>query len=197
MMNRSVNSTGKFSALPIAFCSIVAALGAAIMMTGGLIPVLTYCSPLLAGLCLIPVIREYGLKWAWLVWFVTAFLSLVLCADKEASLFYLFLGYYPIIKRILDQITPASLSLVLKIFFFSVAIGFMYSLILFVFHLDIDMEEFELWGHAAYILFFSLLVAVMLIYDTALKNLTILYEYKLRSKLRLHNSENASQRHSH
>ena len=55
----------------MAFCSQMAALGAALMTTGGLIPVLTYCSPLLAGVLLIPVLQEYGEKWAWLVWLVT------------------------------------------------------------------------------------------------------------------------------
>ena len=65
----------------VAFCSLMAALGVVLMMTGGLIPVMTYCSPLLAGVLLIPVMRECGVRWAWMVWIVTAALSLILSAD--------------------------------------------------------------------------------------------------------------------
>ena len=74
-------------AYTVAFCSLMAALGAVMMLTGGLVPVMTYCSPLLAGVLLIPVLREHGRKWAWLVWIVTAALSMILSADKEAAFF--------------------------------------------------------------------------------------------------------------
>lgn len=167
----------------IAFCSLMAALGAVLMMTGGLIPVMTYCSPLLAGVLLIPVMRECGVKWAWLVWLVTAALSLILSADKEAAFFYLFLGYYPILKRSLDRIRPKLLGFMCKLLFFAAAIGLMYGLIWYVFRLDIGMEELEELGRIAGIAFFVLLAASMMIYDLALRNLAVLYEYRLRPRL--------------
>ena len=168
----------------IAFCSLMAALGAALMTMGGMIPVMTYCSPLLAGVLLIPVMREHGSKWAWLVWIVTAALSLILSVDKEAALFYLFLGYYPILKRLLDRVKPAVLALLLKLVFFALALGLMYGLIYYVFRLDIGMEELEELGRYAGAAFFLMLVLVMLIYDKTLANLALLYEYRLRPRLR-------------
>ena len=174
---------GKGQAYRIAFCSLMAALGAVLMLTGGLIPVMTYCSPLLAGVLLLPVLREHGTKWAWMVWLVTAALSLVLSADKEAALFYLFLGYYPIIKRPLDRIRPGLLSLLAKLLFFALSVGIMYSLIAFVFRLDVGLEELEELGRWAGLVFFMLLTLSMLLYDVTLKNLAILYEYRLRPRL--------------
>lgn len=171
-------------AYTIAFCSLMAALGAAMMMTGGMIPVMTYCSPLLAGVLLIPVMREHGSKWAWLVWIVTAALSLILSADKEAAFFYLFLGYYPILKWLLDRVKPAALALLLKLVFFALALGLMYGLIYYVFRLDIGMEELEELGRYAAAAFYLMLVLVMLIYDKTLGNLALLYEYRLRPRLR-------------
>lgn len=168
----------------IAFCSLMAALGAALMMTGGMIPVMTYCSPLLAGVLLIPVLREFGSKWAWLVWIVTAVLSMILSADKEAAFFYLFLGCYPIVKQYLDRVRPAALSLLLKLLYFAGALGLMYGLICFVFRLDIGMDELEELGRLAAAAFYLLMVLTMLIYDAALRNLAILYEYRLRPHLR-------------
>lgn len=170
-------------AYTVAFCSLMAALGAVLMLTGGLIPVMTYCSPLLAGVLLIPVLREHGRKWAWLTWIVTAALSLILSADKEAAFFYLFLGYYPILKPLFDRVRPKPLALISKLLFFALAIGAMYALIAFVFRLDVGLEELEELGRYAGILFFVLLTGAMLIYDYALRNLALLYEYRLRPKL--------------
>lgn len=107
----------------MAFCSLMAALGAALMTTGGMIPVLTYCSPLLAGVLLIPVLREYGEKWAWLVWLVTALLSLILSVDKEAALFYCFLGCYPILRRCFNRVRPKMLSWLLKLLYILAALA--------------------------------------------------------------------------
>ena len=174
---------GRGQAYTVAFCSLMAALGAVLMLTGGLIPVMTYCSPLLAGLLLIPVLREHGAKWAWMVWLVTAALSMILSADKEAAFFYLFLGCYPILKRRFDRLRPAPLALFAKLAFFTLAVAAMYALITLVFRLDVGMEELEELGKFAGILFYGLLVLSMLIYDLALRNLAILYEYRLRPKL--------------
>lgn len=175
--------TNRGRAYTVAFCSLMAALGAVMMLTGGLVPVMTYCSPLLAGVLLIPVLREHGNKWAWLVWIVTAALSMILSADKEAAFFYLFLGCYPILKRSFDRIKPKILALGAKLLYFALALGAMYGLICFVFRLDIGMEELEGLGKLAGIAFYVLLVICMLIYDLALRNLAILYEYRLRPKL--------------
>ncbi len=167
----------------LAFCSLMAALGVVLMMTGGLIPVMTYCSPLLAGVLLIPARRECGVKWAWLVWLVTAALSLVLSADKEAAFFYVFVGYYPLIKRGVDRIRPKLLGFAAKLLFFACAMGLMYGMIWFVFGLDIGMEELEELGKAAAAAFFAVLLVSLMIYDLALGNLAILYEYRLRPHL--------------
>lgn len=168
----------------LAFCSLMAALGAGLMLTGGLIPVLTYCSPLLAGVLLIPVLREYGRRWALLVWAVTALLCLVLCTDKEAAFFYLFLGYYPVLKTALERVKPRGLALFCKLLFFAVSIGGMYALIAFVFQLDVGLEELDELGRWAGIVFYVLLTGTMLLYDSALGNLAILYEYRLRPRIR-------------
>ena len=90
----------------VAFCALMAALGTALMTTGGLIPIATYCSPLLAGILLLPVLYEFGRREGWMVWAVTAALSLILSPDKEAGSMYLFLGWYPILKPAFDRIRP-------------------------------------------------------------------------------------------
>ena len=168
----------------VAFCGLMAALGTGLMMTGGLIPVLTYCSPLIAGALLIPVLREYGAKWALLVWAVTAALTLILCADKEAAFFYLFLGCYPVWKGRFDRVKPRGLSFLCKLLYVALALAAMYGLISFVFRLDVGMEELEELGRWAAAAFYALLAVTMLLYDRALRNLALLYEYRLRPRLK-------------
>ena len=68
----------------IAICALMAALAIVFMLLSSLIPVLTYVSPMLASLTLIPVLYEFGKKYAWMTWGVTTALALMLCADREA-----------------------------------------------------------------------------------------------------------------
>ena len=124
------------------FCELMAALGAAFMLTGNLIPVLTYVSPMLAGMTLIPVLYEFGKKSAWMTWAVTAALAMMLCADREEAFFYLFTGFYPIIKPDLDRIRSKSLRFLAKLAVFTVSIACMVLILLFVVGMtDIRAQE--------------------------------------------------------
>ena len=56
---------------------MMAALATVIMLLGGVVPVFTYCSPLLASLCLIPVIDRFGKTPALACWAVVSALTLI------------------------------------------------------------------------------------------------------------------------
>ena len=167
----------------IAFCAMMAALGTVIMLTGGLIPVFTYCSPLLAAVLLIPVLEEYGAKWAWMVWIVTAGLSMLIGVDKEAAFFYLFLGWYPILKPVFDRIPSGILRFAGKTLVFSASIGAMYALICFVFQIEEITGTFSalMWVN---LLFFLILVTVMLLFDRTLIGLHVIYRKRFQRKIR-------------
>ena len=168
----------------LAACSLTAALGTALLFSGGLIPVMTYAAPLVVAVLLIPIKREYRAKWAWPVWFATAVLSLLLCPDKEAALFYLFLGYYPILKESFDRVKAKPVRFLVKLLFFVVSIGLMEALIAWLFQMDILIRELEEVGIVAGLLFFALLAAVMMIYDLVLSRIALLYETRLHPKLK-------------
>lgn len=166
----------------VAFCSIMAALGTVIMLTGGLIPVFTYCSPLIAALLLIPVSQEAGNGYSWMVWLVTGLLSMLIGIDKEAAFFYIFLGYYPIIRPAINRISSGFLRFAVKLLLFAGAVCAMYALICFVFKIDDIINSFSAsrWINASIIL---AVIICMMIYDRALVNLTGYYNIKLRPKL--------------
>lgn len=83
--SRSRKESGK-----IAFCGLMVALSVVLMLSGGLIPIATYCAPMAGGLLLLPILLEYGKKPAWTAYAATSLITLLLGADKEAAFFYLF-----------------------------------------------------------------------------------------------------------
>ena len=167
----------------VAFCGIMSGLGAALMMAGGLFPIATYCVPMAAGLLLWVTLIEYGKTPAWMVWAVTAALALMLGADKEAAFFYLFLGWYPIVKPAMDRIRPKAASAAAKAGLFLALVSAMYAFLCLVLHLDAVVKDFT--EAAAWIngLFFVLFTGCMLLYDRTLPRFAWLYIKKLRPRL--------------
>ncbi|MDO5445696.1 MAG: hypothetical protein Q4F31_08760 [Eubacteriales bacterium] len=163
---------------PVAFCAMMAALSVVIMLTGGLVPVFTYCSPLISSLLLIPVLFEYGISKAWMVWFVTSVLSLLIGADKEAAFFYIFLGWYPALKPLVDRIPGKALQLIVKTIIFSAAVAAMYGLTCFVFRIGDILNSFSSskWINIG---FLAALVFVMLLYDMVLVRAAFIYRQRL------------------
>lgn len=163
----------------------MAALSVAILSLSSFIPVLTYASPLFAGLFLIPVIEELGLKWGWMVWISVSVLSAILLADKEAAAFYIFTGYYPMIKPMLEKIRPKPLKIAAKLAVFSVTIGIMYLILCYVLKLDAVINEFTTVSRAVNITYYILIVLIMLIYDLLVAKVTLLYKKRIKPKMKI------------
>ena len=163
----------------------MAALSVAILSLSSFIPVMTYASPLFAGLFLIPVIDETGLKWGWMVWAAVSILSVFLLADKEAAAFYIFTGYYPMLKPILEKIRPVAICVSVKLAVFSATIGIMYALLIFIFRLDTVLNEFKTAGMIMNIVSCAVLVFIMFIYDILIDKIKILYEKRIKTKMKI------------
>lgn len=104
-----------------AVCGLMIALSVVLMMLTTLIPVFMYVIPIVTGLLVLFVADISNKKWGTGVYFSTAFLSLLLIADKEAALTYaLFFGYYPLIKEVIEK-APGALAWLLKLILFNLA----------------------------------------------------------------------------
>ncbi|MBS6323973.1 MAG: DUF885 family protein [Clostridium sp.] len=62
----------------LALCGVLCALAVAIMAMGTILPVATYCAPVLASMTLLPVLILCGEKLSWAMFFASAMLSLLL-----------------------------------------------------------------------------------------------------------------------
>ena len=69
----------------MALCGLLTALSAAFLAAGSLLPLATAACPMLAMLCLLPVLLDYGPKYALLVYAAVSVLALILCSKHLYS----------------------------------------------------------------------------------------------------------------
>ena len=127
----------------IALGGIFAALAVVLMNLGTLIPVATYVCPMLCALLLEVVRKICGSRIAWAWYGSVAILSLLMAPDKEAAAVFVCIGYYPIVKPLLDR---RKASWFWKGLLFNASILTMYWLLMHLFGLDQLTAEFEEMG---------------------------------------------------
>ena len=168
----------------VAFCGMAAGLSVVFMLLGGVIPAATYAVPMLCGTLLLPILLEFGKTAAWTTFFSVAALALLLGFDKEAAFFYLFIGYYPIVKWPLDKIKPKLRSIAVKLLLFTGAMGVMYGLLYLLFPMEAMIQEFREMGLILSVFFFVAYDLCMLLYDWLLVRLVFVYANRIRPKLK-------------
>lgn len=184
---RSRRETGRRKSVRAAYCGMAAALSAALMLLGGVIPAATYAVPMLCGLLLLPVLLEFDAESAWLTWGAAALIALIMDADKEAAFFYLFLGYYPIVKWRMDRIRSRPGRLAAKAGLFLLSLALMYALLALLFPMADFMREFGEMGLWMTVLFALTYVGCMLVYDRLLLPMAMIYMNRIRPRLRFLN----------
>ena len=179
----SNRKSARQQSMMIAFCGMAAGLSVVIMLLGGVIPIATYAVPMLCGLLLLPILLEFGKTVAWATFFTVAALALLLGFDKEAAFFYLFIGYYPIVKWPMDKIRPKGLQWFLKVLLFTGAMVIMYALLSLLFPLGEYLKEFQEMGVWLTVGFVVLYDVCMLLYDRLLMGCVMIYANKIKPKM--------------
>ena len=152
----------------IAACGMMAALSIVILVLGAVLEIGMYAAPMIAGLCLLPIGRNYGKRDQATLWIAVSLLSFILVQNVEENLMYLgIFGCYPVIYPLFRKL-PKGLRILAKAAYFNLVTLAIEALILWV----IAPEAMELW------------MAALLL---ALGNLTFwLYDFLLpRAELRL------------
>ena len=179
----SNHSKARKQSMMAAFCGMAAGLSMAVMLLGGVIPIATYAVPMLCGLLLLPILLEFGERAAWATFFAVSALALMLDFDK-AAFFYLFIGYYPIVKWKLDKIKGKGRRLAAKLALFTVSMVVMYALLALLFPVLAVLKDFEEMGVIMSALFLLAYVFCMMLYDHLLVYCVMLYANKIRPKLK-------------
>ena len=165
----------------ITLCALMAAL-AVVMMLGAYFPYLTYTIPAFAGLCVMVVLLEIGIKWAIMSYITSAALTLLFC-EPEAMLMYVFLfGYYPIFKAIIERIKKPFIEWPIKMLFFNLVVILVYSFIAQLFGVNIsdDMD----FGKYTALIVLAVGNVVFVVYDVTVSKMATFYIYIIRPKFR-------------
>ena len=170
-----MNTTAK----ELALGGMFTALGVVLLCLGGVVPLALYACPILASAVLLPVRERCRKQVAWSCYAAIALLGTLLGPDKEASMLFVFLGYYPLDLK-LDAVHSRALRLSIKLLLAVFAVGADYLFLLFVLRLDAVTQELAgtapalLWATCA------LGLALFFLYDLTLSRLTVLYRRRRR-----------------
>lgn len=165
----------------ITICAISAALAASFMLTS-YFPYLTLAVPGIAGLFMLMPLVEVGKGYAFLTYFVSACIVLITAEPEAACIYVCFLGYYPILKSIIERLKSRVLEWVLKMVVLNIAVFVIYLATTFVFGIEIeDLGEFG--KYSAYILI-AVTNVVFVMYDIAVSRIGLLYMIKIHPLVR-------------
>lgn len=169
----------------IALCGVLSALSVVVLLVGNVLQIGTYAAPMLASFLLIPVLEDYGKKYALLLYAVVSLLSLFLVPDKELVLFYvLVLGYYPVLRVRLNNIRRGVLRWMAKFGCFNAAVIVMYALLIVVLAPPELVQEFAAEGTPMLLALLALGNLSFWLCDRALTAITPLYRQRIAPRLK-------------
>jgi predicted membrane protein len=172
------NENARIRTRKLAVAAMLCALGVVLLYVGSVIEVLDLTMVGISSVLVFFAVLEMGNPFPFLIYFVTAILSMLLLPSKFAAVFYLlFGGIYPILKAKLERL-PMLLSWVLKFVYFNAVMTLVIAASLYLFGVDDPDVGFNLF-------FYGLGNVTFFLYDVATTKLITLYLYRLRKRLRL------------
>lgn len=163
----------------IALCGMLNALAVVLMNLGSLVPLATFCTPLLAMLVLLPVLEEYGPRMGWAAWVSVSILSLLLVTDRETALVYVFFGWYPMVRPKVAAIKSKVLRFGVKLLICNGLIFTLYGLVLRLMGLTADLLDSTRLMNALLLILGNLVFFLM---DLVLQRMTLVWTVKLRKR---------------
>lgn len=149
----------------VALSGMLAAVAVVIMALGGFIPVATYVCPMLCCMTQFIVFHFCGRRLAWTWFIVVSILALLMSPDKEAAMVFAVIGYYPLIKQLLDQ---HRFGIILKLLYFNASILLAYGIMIYLFGMQEIAEENTEFGLIGLLLILLLGNAVFFLLDKLL-----------------------------
>ena len=161
----------------VALCGMLCALAVVTLSCGGLIPMATYCAPLLAMAVLLPVLEEYGPRLAIPAWAAVSILALLLVADRETALVYVFFGWYPVLRPRIARISSPAVRFAVKLVLGNALILTLYGLVLRLMGMTGDLLEATKLLNAVLLVLGNV---VFFLLDLVLGRLTLPWHYRFR-----------------
>jgi hypothetical protein len=165
-----MKQTGK-----ITLCAMFAALSV-VLMLAAYFPYLTYGVPAVASIFVMLAVIEAGKGYASLTYLASAVITLLLAEPEAKMLYVCFLGFYPILKAVFEQIKSRVLEYVLKFSVFNGAIVLIYNFFASVFGITDDF--IVIFGVFGIVLLLLGANFVFLMYDVCLSKFAQIYIFR-------------------
>ena len=165
----------------LTLCAITAALAAAFMLTS-YFPYLTYAIPGIAGLFMIMPLVEAGIGYAFASYAVSAVIVIISAEPEAAAVYICLLGYYPILKALIEKIRSRVLEWVIKFAVLNCSLGLIYAVTKFLMNISIDSFG-ELGKYGVYI-FMVLCNITFVFYDIAISKMGALYMIRIHPQIK-------------
>src|SRR5699024_2560936 len=168
----------------IALCGVLGALSVVLLLLGAALQIGTYAAPMLASFLLVPVLEEYGPRYALLLYAATAILAVLVVPETELALFYaLVIGYYTVLRYALRKIKPTLLRWAISFVVFNTATVLVY-LVLFALLGPAIWQELTADGTGMLVMLLALGNLSFFLCDRALGAVTRYYRLVLRRRLK-------------
>lgn len=165
----------------LTFCAMLVALGVIFLGIGALIEVLDISMAVIASICVIIPMIEYGKGTPWMVYAAISVLSLLLLPNKfPAALFALFAGFYPILKEKLERKNTV-IRWILKELIFNACFAVIMVLYILLFFESTTIAIPLPWLIVATVILCEI---VFVMYDIALDRIISFYVIKLRHRFK-------------
>ena len=153
---------------------------AVVFMLLSYFPYLTYAIPAVAGRFIMVTVIEINLKWAFLSYSTSAVLVFLFAEPESRLLYIFFLGYYPILKAIIEKIKKPVIEWILKVLSFNLAVLVVY--MIFAKPMGIDFSDFDTFGKYGALIVLSLGNLAFVLYDIAVSRMATVYMWVVRPK---------------
>lgn len=160
----------------VALAGLLTALAAGLLLLGSLLEMLDISMAALAALVVMVALIELKWKWALGVYAAASLLSLLILPTAAGVVFAGFLGYYPVLKTVLDRIRNKPLQWAAKIGCFALFTGVAYLM------LRLFADPNSEWLTAAGWLI-PIAAVTFVVFDFCLSRLAVFYLVRIRKHL--------------
>lgn len=164
----------------ISFCALMAALSCVIMLTAWF-PYITYAVPCFASLTIMVVMIEYDKRSA-IMTYLVSLLPIMLFCEAESKLLYLcFMGFYPILKALIEKMKFRFTEYIIKFICFNSGIVILYYISSFVFGVSYDdLGELGKYGTVVFLVLVNL---DFIVYDFCITKMAEFYLLRFHKRV--------------
>ena len=160
---------------------MLVALGVIFLGIGSMFELLDISMAVIASLCVIIAVIEYGKGAPWMVYAAIAILTFLLIPNKLPAIFFtLFFGFYPIIKEKLEK-QKRILCWILKEIIFNICLTIIMTIYMLLFFQGTSLAISTPWLITIVVI---LCEAVFILYDIALTKMISFYIVRLRKRFK-------------